>query len=67
MTQLDEKCRKEEAKAKAQAACDAMELAKQQKTGGEERKGQKPPSPGAEAQTEEPKEKGGADQQMAST
>jgi len=65
MVQRVEKSKKDEVEAKAQAACDGVKLAEQQKTGGEEHEGQKPPL--SEAETKELMEQGGVDPQMLST
>lgn len=64
MEQLVEKCRKEEAVAKAQAVCDAAMLDEEkQKTAKEEREGQKAASPKPETDTKQ----GGMDSQTRST
>lgn len=65
MATLAKKCRKEEAEAKAQAACNSKKLADQKKTRGEENEEQKSPSLGTEVEAEI--EQGGVDPQMVST
>lgn len=67
MAQLAEKRRKEEVEDKAQEVCDVVKLAEQQKTGGEERGGQKSPSLETELEIDEPIEQGGVDLQTMST